>query len=156
VRPRLRHTPEAIKRRFFALRLGYRYGWNLNDPSEYEEHRILFEATARYPLVEHLMLINRNRLDVRNLNGEWSWRYRNRTRLEREIPLGSRAATPYAMVEFFYDDRYDVWNRQRYCAGIEWPVGGKSIIDTYYCRQDDSRSTIAHVNAFGLALSLFF
>lgn len=153
-RPRLRHTPDVFKRRFFAFRLGYRYAWDLDDRDEYEEHRILLETTGRYPL-ERFMLINRNRLDVRDLNGAWSWRYRNRTRLERDVPLGSRAATPYVMAEFFYDGRYDAWNRQRYFAGIEWPVGGKSVLDTYYCRQNDSRFSVAHVNAFGLALSLF-
>lgn len=151
----LQETPDAIKRRFFAFRLGYRYGWDLKGREEYEEHRILLENTARFPL-GRLVLVNRNRLDVRDLNGTWSWRYRNRTRLEGEIPLGSRAATPYVMAEFFYDSRYDEWNRQRYFAGIEWPMGGKSILDTYYSRQNDSRSSVAHVNAFGLALSLFF
>ncbi len=154
-RQRLRDTPDVIKRRYLAFRLGYRYAWDLDDRDEYEEHRILFETTGRYPL-ERFLLINRNRLDVRDLDGAWSWRYRNRTRLERDIPLGSRAVTPYAMVEFSYDSRYDAWNRQRYFGGIEWPVGGKSILDTYYCRQDDSRSSVGHVNAFGLALNLFF
>ena len=60
------------------------------------------------------------------------------------------------MAEFFYDSRYDAWNRQRYFVGIEWPLVRRSILDTYYCRQNDSRSSIAHVDAFGLALNLFF
>lgn len=154
-RPWLRDSPDAIKRRFFAFRLGYRYARDLDDREEYEEHRILFETTGRFPL-RRFLLINRNRLDLRDLHGEWSWRYRNRTRLERDLPLGSRTFTPYAMFEIGYDSRYDAWNRQRYFVGVEWPAGGRSILDTYYCRQDDSRSSIAHVNAFGLALNLFF
>lgn len=155
-RPWLRHTPDVQKRRYLTFRAGYRYAWDLDDREEYEEHRILFEATARFPPIGRFLAINRNRLDLRDVNGEWSWRYRNRTRLEREIALGTRAVTPYLMAEFFYDSRYDAWNRQRYFAGIEWPLGGGGILDTYYCRQNDSHSSVAHVNAFGLALNVFF
>ena len=148
--------PDLIKRRYLAFRAGYRYAWDVNDSAGYQEHRVLFEITGRTPATGGFVLINRNRLDLRDVNGERSWRYRNRTRLERDIALDSRAATPYAMIEFGYDSRYDVWNRQRYFAGIEWPIGKTPILDTYYCRQNDSRSSIAHVNAFGLALNLFF
>jgi hypothetical protein len=60
------------------------------------------------------------------------------------------------MAELFYDSRYDEWNRKRYFVGIEWPIGRTSVLDSYYYRQDDSRSSIAHVNAVGLALNLYF
>ncbi len=152
----LRHTPDVQKRRYLTFRAGYRYAWDMNDPEEYEEHRILFEATGRFPSFGRSALINRSRLDLRNVNGEWSWRYRNRSRLEREIVFGPRTAAAYIMAEFFYDRRYDAWTRQRYFGGVEWPLGGQTILDTYYCRQNDSRSSVAHVNAFGLALNLFF
>ena len=46
--------------------------------------------------------------------------------------------------------------RQRYDFGIDWPVGKRPVLDTYYCRQNDSRSGVAHVDAVGLALQLFF
>ena len=46
--------------------------------------------------------------------------------------------------------------RRRYFAGIEWPIGKTPILDTYYARTNDSRSSVAHVNAFGLAFNLFF
>jgi len=155
-RPWLLHHPDVVKRHYVTLRAGYRYGWDLQDSARYREHRLLFDATARYLPGARFVFINRNRLDLRDVNGERSWRYRNRSRLERDIPLGSRVATPYLMVEFFYDSRYDEWNRERYFVGIEWPIGATSILDGYYCRQNDSRSSIAHVNAFGLAFNLFF
>ena len=160
LKPRLRKTlarsPDAIKRHYLAFRAGYRYSWDMHDGTGFQEHRGIFEITGRAPLGGGFLLVNRNRLDLRDVNGEGSWRYRNRMRLERDIALGSRAATPYAMVEFGYDSRYDAWNRQRYFAGIEWPIGKTPVLDTYYCRQNDSRSSIAHVNAFGLAFNLFF
>jgi hypothetical protein len=155
-RPWLLHTPDVVKHHYLTFRAGYRYAWDLSDRSEYQEHRGLLEVTLRYQPVERFVFVNRSRLDLRDLNGEGSWRYRNRSRLERDLPLGSRVATPYLMAEFYYDSRYDRWNRQRYYVGIEWPIGATSILDSYYCRQDDSRSSIAHVNAVGLAFNLYF
>jgi hypothetical protein len=153
---RPRDTPDAASRRYLMIRLGYRYAWDLEDRGEYKEHRVVIEATGRLPPLGPFLAVNRNRLDLRAVNGERSWRYRNRTRIESEFPLGSRSATPYVMVELYYDSRYDDWNRQRYFAGVEWPVWRKAILDTYYCRQNDSRASLAHVNGYGLALNLFF
>lgn len=152
----LRHTPDVQKRRYLSFRVGYRYAWDLDDREEYEEHRVVLEATGRFTGPLRSVLVNRSRADLRHLDGEWSWRYRNRTRLERDLALGRHTVTPYAMVEFFYDSRYDAWNRQRYFAGVEWPLFGAAILDTYYCRQNDSRASVAHVNALGLALNLYF
>lgn len=153
----LRHTPDAERRRYLSFRLGYRYGWGLGDDADaYREHRGIVEFTARAYLPGQLVGLNRNRLDLRDLQGETSWRYRNRTRLEREFHAGSRSVTTYAMVEFFYDSRYEAWGRKRYFAGVEWPLGRTPILDTYYCRQDDPHSSPEHVNAVGLALNLFF
>ena len=43
-----------------------------------------------------------------------------------------------------------------YVVWIEWPIGAMPVLDSYYCRQNDSRSSIAQVNAVGLALNLYF
>jgi hypothetical protein len=155
-RPWLVNTPDAVKRHYLTFRAGYRYAWDMTGRSGYGEHRMLLEGTARYRPVQGFVLINRNRLDVRDVDGDWSWRYRNRSRLEQDIRLRSRVATPYAMAEFFYDSRYDAWSRQRYFLGIEWPIGRTPVLDTYYCRQNDSRSSVAHVDAVGVALALYF
>jgi hypothetical protein len=155
-RPWLVNTPDAVKRHYLTLRAGYRYAWDMAGSSGYWEHRVLLEGTARFRAVHRLVFINRNRLEVRDVNGDWSWRYRNRSRLERDLKLGSRVATPYLMAEFYFDSRYHAWNRQRYFFGVEWPIGAMPVLDSYYCRQNDSQSSVAHVNAVGLALNLYF
>jgi hypothetical protein len=153
----LRETPDVLKHRYLSFRAGYRYAWDLDGGADaYREHRGIFEATVRIPLPAHVTLLDRNRFDLRNVNGETSWRYRNRVRVERDWPAWSGVVTPYAMVDLFYDSRYDAWTRQRYVAGIEWPLAKSAILDTSYTRQDDARGSPAHVNAFGLALNLFF
>ena len=157
LRSGLRDTPDVFKRRYLSFRIGYRYAQALGkDADSYREHRPLLEATGRVYALGRAVLLDRSRFDFRNVNGDWSWRYRNRIRIEREVPAWSSAVTPYAMVELFYDSRYAAWNRQRYFVGVEWPTGKKSILDSYYVRQNDSRSSPAHLNAFGLAVNLFF
>lgn len=157
LRPWLRDTADVHRRRFFSFRLGYRYAQALGkDADSYREHRPILEATGRYYLPGRFVVLNRSRLDLRWVNGEYSWRYRNRSRIEREVPAWSGALNPYVMVEFYYDSRHDAWIRERYFAGLEWPIGKRSVLDTYYVRQDDSRSSPAHVNAFGVALNLFY
>ena len=152
----LKERPDAEKKHYLTFRAGYRYTWNLKDSAKpYQENRLLVEGTARAAL-HRFFFLNRSRVEWRDINDSWSWRYRNRTRVEGDVSLGKRAATPYLMAEFFYDSRYDEWNRQRYYAGADWPIFRRAVLDTYYCRQNDSESSPEHVNAFGLTLRLYF
>ncbi len=152
----LREHPDDAKKNFLTFRAGYRYSWDMSDsPGGYTENRLLVEGTGRVAL-GRLFLMNRSRFEWRDVNDTWSWRYRNRTRLEGDIPMRSRTATPYIMAEFFYDSRYDEWNRQLYYVGVDWPVHRKAVLETYYARQDDSIAKVAHENIAGLTLKLFF
>jgi hypothetical protein len=82
--------------------------------------------------------------------------YRNRLRLDRDCRLGNFAFTPYVYDEIFYDSQYDAWNRNRYAIGVQVPSGAHVVIEPYFLRLNDSRSTPRHVNAFGLTLNLYF
>ena len=151
----LESHPDAEKRHYLMFRAGYRYYWDIGDGGGgSREDRILVEATPRFSR-HRFFFLNRNRVEWRDQNGADSWRYRNRSRLEGDVPLGSRTATPYAMAEFFYDSKYDDWDEERYYGGVDWPVGSKAIVDTYYCRQNNTHSH-EDVNAFGLTVRLYF
>ena len=65
------------------MRIGYRYLHNAGDDPD--ENRGVLEVTPRYPLVRGVLVSNRNRIDFRFIEGEYSWRYRNRLSLEREV-----------------------------------------------------------------------
>ncbi len=156
VREWLGEHPDAEKKHYLTFRAGYRYTWDIDDsPGRYRESRLLLEGTGRAAF-RRFFALNRSRFEWRDVNDAWSWRFRNRTRVEGDVSMGSRAATPYLTAEFFYDSRHDEWNRQCYYAGVDWPIHRKSVLDTYYCRQNDSVSSPAHVNAFGLTWKLFF
>jgi hypothetical protein len=149
-----------------SLRTGYRYGRSLEDDS-YREHRLLTEQTLRKLLPGDFVLSDRNREDFRFLEGDFSFRYRNRLTIEREFELKKRTITPYVSGEVFYDTRYDTWNRNRLATGVQIslrqgllrkmpPSKRQVILDLYYLRQNDSRLDTQHVNAIGTALALYF
>lgn len=151
-----------------SLRTGYRYGFSLGGSDPFKEHRIVFEQTLRQPLPLDVLLSDRNRQELRWVNGEFSARYRNRVTLEREFKVLNRPLTPYGSAEAFYDSRFKTWNRNRFAVGaqIAFKRGvplislihpkKQFVLDVYVMRQNDSRSQPRHVNAAGLALNIYF
>lgn len=160
---------DYIPNKHLILRNGYRYGTSVGDTDQpYKEHRFLAEQTLRKMLPGNLLLSDRNREDFRFIDGDFSFRYRNRVTIERELHLfRERAVTPYVSGEIFYDTRYSAWNRNRFAAGVQIPLRRSSalkmlmpkrriILDLYYMRQNDSRSQTRHVNALGAVLAFYF
>jgi hypothetical protein len=150
------------------LRNGYSYGFSLTGKDPFKEHRIIFEQTFRQPIPLDVLVSDRNREEIRIVNGETSARYRNRLTLEREFHIGRFAPVPYGSAEIFYDNRFDTWNRNRLNVGVQIPVkrgfplvrlidpNRQVILDLYFSRQNDSRSSPTHIQAVGIAVNLYF
>jgi hypothetical protein len=151
------------------LRAGYRYGTALGDNDDgFRENRILTEQTLKKLLPGDLLLSDSNRQDFRFIKGDFSFRYRNRVQLEREIQVFKKhSITPYVSGAIFYDTRFDVWNRNRFAVGIMTSLRAgplrklllpknQVILDLYYLHQNDSRSNPAHVDGFGAVLQFYF
>jgi hypothetical protein len=160
---------DYIPNKHVILRTGYRFGTSVGSNSDpFKEHRLLTEQTLRQLLPGDLLLSDRNREDFRFVNGDFSFRYRNRVTLEREVHLlKGRTITPYVSGEIFYDSRFNTWNRNRLAVGVQQSLlrgplrkmllpERQVILDLYYMRQNDSRSDIQHVNAIGAALAFYF
>lgn len=142
----------------FSTRVGYRYGRSLDDEGQsYEEHRGIAELTGRWKLPLQLLMNDRNRGDFRWLQGVYSFRYRNRVTLEHETTIGSYAFTPYGSAEIFFDSRYDYdLTRNRIILGVQTPFSSHLMLDTSFARQNDTRSSVSHINALSLALNLSY
>jgi hypothetical protein len=159
---------DYLPNRRIILRNGYSYGFSLSGQDPFKEHRIIFEQTFRQPIPLDILVSDRNREEVRIVNGETSARYRNRLTLEREFHIGRFAPVPYGSAEVFYDNRFDTWNRNRLNVGIQIPLKRgfplvrlidpkrQVILDLYFSRQNDSRSSPTHVQAVGIAVNLYF
>lgn len=145
---------DQSKQRPLMLRLGYRYMPSTDGTTE---HRGIIEATARYPLISGVLLSDRNRVDLRDLDREFSWRYRNRLSAERTVAIAGYHFTPYIRMEGYYDSRFQKWSRTAETFGLTFPVRKRCEIEPYYEHQNDtSSSSNRQVNAFGLAVSMYF
>jgi hypothetical protein len=138
-----------------SVRGGYRFQYTGGEPVQ-RDSRIQLSADLRFPVSWRLLATDRNMVELRWINGDPSQRYRNRLSVEREyVGLLGKAHTFVGSAEFFYDTRYDAWNHQEYTASVETLVSQRLQVELYYQRQNDSRSSPAHVNALGLTVTLF-
>lgn len=170
-RPLQEVAPGLAERWSLWTRIGYQHitTWNRSGPAE---ERLIAEATLRSePLWQGVQLANRVRVDLRAIGDDTSWRFRNRTRIERTwslrggdgltdralswLPSGTLAAvTPYAMIEFFRDTAPGVWSRRFQQVGAEFELAGNRAIDVYLARQDDLRRAGSTLWIGGVALTL--
>ena len=153
-----RHLREANweRERYLWVRIGYRLLGSIDGREDgFHEHRGIVEATGRVPLPFEFWLVNRGRVDLRDVDGEFSARFRLRGGLEREVVIGGVTTVPYVQAEVFYDTRHAAWSRQRYQGGVEIALGDRWRIEPYYARQEDQRSSTAHVNRFGLVFKYY-
>jgi hypothetical protein len=144
------------KNRFLMMRIGYRYIRPYTGDSP-DEQRGVVEATARYPLGGGVLVSDRNRMDLRFIGGDYSWRYRNRLTVEREFSFGRIRVNPYVRAEVYYDSRFNKCSRTALTAGSTFPITGHFELESYYEHQNDTGgSSNRQVNAVGAVLSLYF
>jgi hypothetical protein len=147
--------PDIAKNKFLTVRVGYLYGATpRNSDSPFTEHTPMIEANSRF-FVKRLLLTNRNRVDLRFKDSEFTPRYRARIKLEGTIPIKKVSLTPYAHAEAFYDWRYDAFHRFRFTAGCELEITRRVVLESYYLRQVDSRSTTRSEHIAGLGLQFY-
>jgi hypothetical protein len=151
LRPRLSEA-DWHRDRYLWVRAGYVV---LDGPEAPTERRGVLELTGRVPLANEIWLVNRGRIDLRDIQGQSSQRYRLRLGVEREFTASGVVIVPYAQAEAFYDTRFDAWNRQLYQFGAEVELDKQWRIEPYYARQNDTRSSTAHVDRVGLVLKYY-
>jgi hypothetical protein len=152
---RVSHHPDIARNKFLTVRLGYLFGTTpAKSETPFTEHTPTVETNSRF-FLQKLILTNRNRVDFRFLDGDFTPRYRFRLKLERSFQMKRTAVTPYAHAEAFYDWRYNAFHRFRYCAGFELEVTRRVVLESYYLRQVDPRSNPRAENIAGLAVQFY-
>ena len=144
---------DESKSRPLLLRAGYEY---LPSPTSPTENRIVLEATPRYPFIHGILVTDRNRADLRFIEGVFSWRYRNRLMIERSFKIKGYTITPYARAEVFYDSNYNKFSRTTEDLGCIFPVTKHIELENYFEHQNDtSKAPNRQVNAISLMLNLY-
>lgn len=135
---------------------GYEYLHTLSSGKLKDETRLTLQATfARRPW-SPLLITDRNRVEFRWVNGDYSTRYRNLLSLNYDVAVHKHHFSPYGGVEVYYDGGKGSWNEEQYSAGIELPFCRFFNMQTYYLRQHCTTCNPANVNAAGLNLNFFF
>jgi hypothetical protein len=157
LRRELGEHPDKSRGKLLMFRGGYTYTLTPESNGHNKiENTATFLADARVPLKNGLLLIERNRGDLRFIDGAYTPRYRNRLRLERRTQVGRLDFIPYAQVEVFYDWKYDAFAPWRYSLGSEFRLNRHIILEGNYTRQRNTKSSPEYVNALALTLQLYF
>jgi hypothetical protein len=156
LRTRLREA-DWERNRYLWMRVGVRRLGSIDGRDDgTRESRLLVEATARFELAGSAWLVNRLRLDLRDVDGKGSSRYRYRIGAEKEFAAsGGTTFVPYVQAEWFYDTRFDAWSRQRYQLGTEIELDKNWRIEPYYAYDRDTHPSPDGLNRFGLVLKYF-
>jgi len=154
---RVARRTDVARNKFLQLRLGYVFSRPAkSNSSQPVEHMPTLEASPRFYFPKQILVTGRSRADLRILDGDFTPRFRERLKVERTFQLPRTAITPYAHAEAFYDWRYDAWHRFRYIAGAEWELNRHVVLEGYYVRQRDNRSSTKYLNALGAIVQLYF
>ena len=139
----------------FSLRGAYRFQYTWGEPVQ-RENRIQLSGDVQFPLAFRLLGDARGMVELRWINGQPSQRYRIRAGLQREVVgIFGKAHTFSGTAEVYYNTTTDAWNYREYTADISTLLSQKASLDVYYQRQDNTRSSPAHVNGIGLVLTLY-
>lgn len=145
---------DKAKARPLMFRVGYRYLPSTQNPTE---NRFVLEATPRYPFIHGVLVTDRNRADLRLIQGRFSWRYRNRLTIERTFKLGKFRFTPYGRGEAFYDSNYNKFSRTTVDIGSIFPIGKHVELEGYYEHQNDTgKAPNRQINGVSTILNLYF
>ena len=145
---------DEARSRLLLLSIGYLYFPQINSPAE---NRVVLIATPSYPVKWRFVLSDRNRVELRFVNGTFFWRYRNRLGVQRPFTVHSYRLTPYVRCEIYWDSQVHKWADVAASAGAKLPITKKSELDAYYEHQNQTnKAPNAQVNSFGLILNVFF
>jgi hypothetical protein len=153
-------TIQLSKRERATLDVGYRRlgTFVADDESEPRENRFLAAVTFRLLLPDEILASDRNRFEGRDLDGEWSWRYRNRLQLDRRYDVGALHVDPTANVEIFYDSREGDVARVRVEVGgdVEELLGPETVLEVYLLRQYDFHKQPTLINGLGITVEIYW
>ena len=94
---------------------------------------------------------DRNRGEARLIDGNLSWRYRNRVELRH--PAHLFALDALARYEFFYAPYTNGWREGRFSAGVDRPIPRHASAELYYVRQWGASSAPFIINALEVGLN---
>jgi hypothetical protein len=142
-----------------AYRIGYMYSLSpapASGGSDIVEHRMVLDYSYGWPIGRTGMLWDRTRIDLRDRDGEFSQRIRNRVRYLQTLRIERKPVTAFVDAELFYDTRFDAISRYKFQIGANIPISPTVELTPYLGRQIDTKPATKSINGLGLVLGLHF
>jgi hypothetical protein len=106
----------------------------------------------------NILLSHRIRNDFRWLgqDSKFSYRFRYRIMLEKEVKAGKTSIVPYVNAEPYWDSRYSEFNRVRAIGGATVSWGPRLAYEGNMTYQYDSHYDTTNLWALNIILHVFF
>jgi hypothetical protein len=151
---RISHHDDSRTHRI-TVRAGYRFVRTISAEPPSTEHRFQSDATMRWALPGEILMSDRHRGEYRIIDDQFSFRYRNELKIERDFAIRRIPISPYVSAEIFYDTRFDAFSRWRYTGGVALTLGDHTIIEPHYTRQIVKHPQFQVINAIGLTVNIY-
>jgi Protein of unknown function (DUF2490) len=143
------------KEHYLVAGVGYEYLRTTQSGDVRNENRVTFDATGNFRLASKVLLRDRNWVELRWINGNYSTTYRNLIAAEVDLRVHGFRFTPFGTTEFFYDSPKHAWDQTWYTGGVQLPVKRIFMAEMYYRREQCSTCTPQNWNAGGITLNFF-
>jgi Protein of unknown function (DUF2490) len=142
-----------------SYRIGYVYSVSQPSPpgeNGVVENRIVLDYSYGWPIGRAGLLWDRTRIDLRDRNGEFSQRFRNRVRYQHDLRIGRLPVIAFADAELFYDTRFDALSRYKFQLGVTFMISPTVDLAPYIGRQIDTKPQEKSTNGLGIIMGLHF
>jgi hypothetical protein len=158
LKPILRPHWENIdpdKERYLLLGAGYEYLRTNRSGGGSNENRMTVDMTPSLRPASKLLLRDRNWLELRWIDGNYSTTYRNLVAAEVDLRVHDIRFTPYGTAEVFYDSPKHSWDQGRNTGGLQLPYKRAFMLEVYYRRERCPTCTPENWNVGGATLNFF-
>jgi Protein of unknown function (DUF2490) len=144
------------KERYLVVDAGYQYLRTAHAGEQSHENRITFDMTPSLRPASNLFFRDRNRVELRWIDGNYSTTYRNLVAAEVDLRVHDIRFTPFGTVEFFYDSTKHSWDQEWYTGGLQLPYKRVFMLEIYYRHEHCPTCTPENWNVGGITLNFFF
>jgi hypothetical protein len=141
---------------FIWFRAGYSYSDAPPGDKKKVVNLIETETNSNFHLPEDIVLIDRNRLDWRWVNGLFQPIYRPRLKFVRNFKTDYLTFNAYLWSEYFFYLNDNTQNRLRICFGTEIKVLKTMDFELYLLHQFQNKQYVEPLNAVGIQLNFYF
>ena len=152
----LRGDIDSENQYLVTIAAAYEYIRKSKNGQPANENRLKIESTPRYAPGAGFLILNRNQMEFRWIDGTYNFRYRFKLTVQRAFKANRFRFTPYASGELFWDRNLHAWNQNQYAFGVQLPYKKRLMLDTYVLHQNCTSCSQHSLNAFGVALNLYF